>query len=66
MTEYEKAMAALNERKAANRKALAEAQGRKDSASNFAKKTGFVGAKVLGNRGLHAKITEVIGGMIRK
>lgn len=66
MTEYEKAMAALNERKAANRKALAEAQGRKDSASNFAKKTGFVGSKILGNRGLHAKITEVIGGMIRK
>lgn len=66
MTEYEKAMAALNERKAANRKALAEAQGRKDSASNFAKKTGFVGDKVLGNRGLHSRITEVIGGMIRK
>ena len=66
MTQYEEAMAALNERKAANRKALAEAQGRKDSASNFAKKTGFVSTKILGNRGLHSRITEVIGGMIRK
>lgn len=66
MTQYEEAMAALNERKAANRKALAEAQCRKDSAGNFAKKTGFVGSKILGNRGLHARITEVVGGMIRK
>lgn len=66
MISYDEAVAALNERKAANRKALAEAQGRKDSASNFAKKTGFVGAKVLGNRGLHAKVMDVIGGMIRK
>lgn len=66
MTQYEEAIATLNEAKAANRKALAEAQGRKDSAGNFAKKTGFISNKVLGNRGLHARITEVIGGMIRK
>lgn len=66
MTDYEKAIATLNEKKSANRKALAEAQGRKDSVSAFARKTGFVGTKILGNRGLHARITEVIGGMIRK
>lgn len=66
MTSYDEAMQLLNERKAANRKALAEAQGRKDSAGNFAKKTGFIGSKVLGNRGLHARIAEVVGGMIRK
>lgn len=66
MTSYNEAMQLLNERKAANRKALAEAQGRKDYAGNFAKKTGFVSTKVLGNRGLHAQIMEVIGGMIRK
>ena len=65
MTSYDEAMQLLNERKAANRKALAEAQGRKDSAGNFAKKTGFV-SSILGNRGLHARITEVVGGMIRK
>ena len=66
MTNYDEAMQLLNERKAANRKALAEAQGRKDSAGNFAKKTGFAASKILGNRGLHARITEVVGGMIRK
>ncbi len=66
MTDYEKALAALNERKAANRKALSEVQSRRDSAMNFAKKTGFVSSKVLGNRGLHARIAEVVGGMIRK
>ena len=66
MTSYNEAMAALNERKAANRKALSEAQSRRDSAMNFGKKAGFVSTKVLGNRGLHAKIKEVIGGMIRK
>lgn len=66
MTSYNEAMQLLNERKAANRKALAEVQGRKDSAGTFAKRAGFVGSKVLGNRGLHTKIAEVIGGMIRK
>ena len=66
MTSYDEAMQLLNERKAANRKALAEVQGRKDSASAFAKKTGFISGKVLGNRGLHSRIAEVIGGMIRK
>lgn len=66
MTDYEKAMAALNERKAANRKALSEAQSRRDSAMNFGKKTGFISTKVLGNKQLHCRLTEVIGGMIRK
>ena len=65
MTQYEQAIATLNERKAANRKALAEAQGRKDSAGTFAKRTGFA-SNILGNRGLHTRLIEVVGGMVRK
>lgn len=62
---YDEAMQQIKERQAANRKALAEATARRDSGRDKAKKFGFA-AKFCSNRTLHAKLTEVIGGMIRK
>lgn len=62
---YDEAMRRLNDLKAANRKALSEARDRKESVMSFGGKLGFV-ANGLGNRAIHGKIIEVIGGMFRK
>lgn len=62
---YEKAMSEIRAAKAENLKALNEVTGRRDSVRDFGKKLGFA-SKICGNRALHRRVIEVIGGMIRK
>ena len=62
---HEEALQELSARKAANRKALAEALDRKNSVKDLAGKFGYA-AKFAADTKLHKRIIEVIGGMFRK